>query len=174
MMNKYKALVKITLISASLSACTIVENGPYADYGYPQGNMPTYMQTDYRMNTYSQPVYRSESIPQPSESYHVSADNAPRSFKDRDETWVASQNPAGYTIEIVKGEKASEVASELNKAPKSDRKAQVKYMQDGKTHYKGLYGSYENEQAAQEAFNALPAEVKQKATISNWKQVQTQ
>jgi septal ring-binding cell division protein DamX len=173
-MKKYTLPIKIALISASLSACTVIDSGPYADYGYPQENMPRYMQYDYRINTYQGPVYKSEAAPITTESYHVSAGSAPRSFKDRDETWVASQNPEGYTIQIANGDRASVVAGELNKAPKSDRKAQVKYMQDGKVQYKGLYGSYENEKAAQDAFNALPQDVKQKASISNWKQVQTQ
>jgi septal ring-binding cell division protein DamX len=173
-MKKYTLPIKIVFISVSLSACTMMESDPYADYGYQPSNMQRYVQYDYRTNNYQGPVYRSESAPIATESYHVSAGSSPRSFKDRDETWVASQNPAGYTIQIANGDKASEVAGELNKAPKSDRKAQVKYMQDGKIHYKGLYGSYENEQAAQEAFNALPQDVKQKASISNWKQVQTQ
>lgn len=50
--------------------------------------------------------------------------------------------------------------------------AQVKYYQNGKTHYKGLYGTYDSQEAAQKALESLPPEIKQGAGIKDWGSVQ--
>ena len=107
------------------------------------------------------------------ETYHVGTTQAPASFKDRDSTWISSQNPQGYTIEVAPGEKAAEVAGTLQKVPKNERMAEVKYQQDGKTYYKGIYGTYPSYEAAQQALSALPEEVKQSAGIKTWGSVQS-
>ncbi len=70
------------------------------------------------------------------------------------------------------GEKASQVAQTLYKAPKNDRMAQIKYQRNGKDYYKGLYGSYDSPEAAQKALDALPPDIKQGAGIKNWSNVQ--
>lgn len=97
----------------------------------------------------------------------------PASHKDLDRSWVKNQNPQSYTIELANGEKASQVAGKLYKAPKADRRAQIKYYENGKVGYKGVYGSYPSYEAAQKAMNNLPDELKQGAGIKNWSSVQS-
>jgi septal ring-binding cell division protein DamX len=99
--------------------------------------------------------------------------NAPVSFKQHDRGWVGKQNPQGYTIEISNSDKPADVASSLQKAPKNEPSAQVKYHHDGKQYYKGVYGSYPTYEAAQQALNALPEDVKQKATVKTWGNIQS-
>lgn len=106
------------------------------------------------------------------ESYHVGQFHMPASFKDRDKTWVSSQNPNGYTIEIADGDKATQVAQKLYQTPKTDRAAQIQYQQQGKVYYRGVYGTYPDAASAQKALDALPAQVKQGAGIKNWSSVQ--
>ena len=105
-------------------------------------------------------------------SYHVGEFHSPVSFKDRDRTWVANQNPKAYTIEIAEGEKASQVAQQLYKTPKNDRMAQIKSQYNGKAYYKGVYGSYLDAASAQKALEALPQEVREAAQVKNWGEMQ--
>lgn len=110
-----------------------------------------------------------------SETYHVSSNMQPQqSFKIRDNSWVKSQNPQGYTIELATDEKAAPVASVLQQAPKNERMAEVKYQQGGKNYYKGVYGTYPSYQAAQQALNNLPENLKQNAGIKTWGSIQSQ
>ena len=83
-----------------------------------------------------------------------------------------SQNSQAFTIELADEEKASQVANTLYKAPKNERMGEVKYQRDGKTYYKGLYGSFPSYEAAQQALSALPSDVKQNAGIKKWASVQ--
>jgi septal ring-binding cell division protein DamX len=130
---------------------------------YPEGyeNVGTYgYQTEYKKEVV---------VP---ESYHVGAYHSPSLPKDVDKTWVSNQSSTGYTIELADDEKASHVAGVLQKAPKNERMAEVKYQRDGKAYYKGLYGTYPTQEAAEDALKALPDEVKQGAGIKNWGSVQ--
>jgi septal ring-binding cell division protein DamX len=131
---------------------------------YPKASYST-ADSNYHYQTNSEVV----TVP---DSYHVGSYHSPVSFKDRDKTWVSSQNPQGYTIEIADGEKAADVARKLYNTPKNDRMAQVKYQQNGKSHYKGLYGTYPDAQSAQKALDSLPDNVKKGAGIKNWNSVQ--
>lgn len=106
------------------------------------------------------------------DSYYVGAYRSPTSHKDLDRNWVNSQNPNSYTIEIGVSEKASQVANKLHKMPKNDRMAEIKAYRDGKYYYKGVYGTYSNYNDAQKALNHLPPELRQGATIKNWRSVQ--
>ena len=47
------------------------------------------------------------------------------------------------------------------------------FHRDGKSYYKGLYGSYSSKEEAQKALDALPADVKKEAGIKNWSNVQS-
>lgn len=98
---------------------------------------------------------------------------APLPFKQRDKGWVGKQNPQGYTIEISNSEKAADVAGTLQKAPRNEPSAEVKYQRDGKQYYKGVYGSYPTYEAAQQALNALPEDVKRNASVKTWGNIQS-
>lgn len=107
------------------------------------------------------------------ESYHVSTESAPASFKDREKSWVGRQNPQNYTIQIDDSTKASDVASTLQKAPKDARRAEVRYNQGGESRYRGVYGTYSSYEAAQKALSNLPADLKSNAQVKTWGSVQT-
>jgi len=106
------------------------------------------------------------------EGYHVGSEHSPASFNEREKSWVDRQNPQNYTVELDDNEKASQVALTLQKAPKDARKAEIKYNRGGKKYYKGVYGTYTNYGAAQQALNALPEELKQNARVKTWGSVQ--
>ena len=167
-------LITIGICTVGLSSCMMEEDNyssSYQTYTYDQSQL--YPQDSYRFNSYYQgPGSSSQTVTVP-DSYHVGAYHSPVSFKDRDRTWVSSQNPQGYTIEVADGEKASQVAQKLYKAPKNDRMAQVKYQRNGKAYYKGLYGTYDSAESAQKALDALPPEIKQGAGVKNWGSVQS-
>lgn len=176
-MNNKINLSLVVLCALTLSSCnTDSEYINYPTYSYSNINQPyninsyNMVSTDYKYNSDYQ--YREKQEVRVPDSYYVGEYHSPVSFKDRDQTWVNSQNPQGYTIELTEGEKASQVAQVLYKAPKNDRMAQVKYDRDGKTHYKGVYGTYKSAEEAQKALNSLPAEIKGGASVINWSSVQ--
>ncbi len=170
MLTKTRVL-SVCLCAVSLSACMggagQTYNSNYQTYHYdapplyPDGydNTPVYMDEP------------SQNVVVP-ESYHVSSYQAPTPAKDLDRTWVNSQNPQAYTIQLADDEKASRVANTLQKAPKNEHMAEVKYQRGGKAYYKGLYGSYPSAEAAQQALSDLPADIKQDAGIQTWGSVQ--
>ena len=106
------------------------------------------------------------------ESYHVNQIHGPIPVQDVDRSWVSQQNPNHYTIELARDQQASEVASILAKAPKQARTAEVQSNSHGKSYYTGVYGSFANQEEATAAFNNLPDNLKQKARIETWNQVQ--
>jgi len=171
-MNNQFKLIAIVLCSLNLTACILGEessNTVYTNYVYDDRQF--YPQGYYQRNEYSSSYSSGQSVEVP-ESYHVGAYHSPVSSKDRDRSWVEGQNPQGYTIEVADEEKAAQVANKLYKAPKADRMAQVKYQRNGKPYYKGLYGTYDNAEAAQKALDSLPAEIKQGAGVKNWGSIQ--
>ena len=112
-----------------LSACNNVETSSrYADGSYmgyydpserpdlpyvPSAAVYSYESTiDYQ----SPPV--EEHVVTIPDSYHVGSMRAPVSHHDRDKTWVNTQNPNSYTIELINSPKASDVAKRLMQAPK--------------------------------------------------------
>lgn len=171
MNNKIK-WVFIGICVLNISACTMMGTSKYEPY-------PVYTYDPYQPNTmmnynrvpYDSSYSQKQEVVVP-DSYHMSEVRSPVSFKDRDQTWVNSQNPQGYTIELAEGDKASKVAQVLYKAPKNDRMAQVHYVRDGKTHYKGVYGTFTSAEEAQKALNALPSEIKNSAAVIHWSNVQ--
>ncbi|AHE66509.1 SPOR domain-containing protein [Legionella oakridgensis] len=175
MLNKIRIIV-VLIYTISLAACVAYNPNGYMNYqSYTYDGKPLYPESyegNYRY--YEQENYHPEATKQVvvPDSYHVGPYHSPASHKDRDRQWVESQNPQAYTIELANGEKASQVAGQLYKAPKSDRMAQIKYQQNGKTYYEGLYGSYSSYEAAQQALNALPDDIKQGASIQSWGNVQ--
>jgi septal ring-binding cell division protein DamX len=175
-------LIGITLCAVSLSACNSLDHtvsgdaykpSSHRDSGiqlYPDGydNGGAYApDTAQTAKTSDNPAV---TVP---ETYHVGAYQAPESFKDRDKTWINSQNSQGYTIEVANGDKPAEVASVLQKTPKNERMAEVKYKHDGKDYYKGIYGTYPSYEAAQQALSTLPEDIRQNAGIKTWGSVQS-
>lgn len=168
--NKIK-LALMGLCVISVSSCSMVD-GEYTNYPtYTYYPAQPYTSSNYTMTNYDSRYTPRQDVVVP-ESYHVGELRSPVSFKDRDETWVNNQNPQSYTIELTEGNKASTVAQVLYKAPKNDRMAQVKYERDGKTYYKGVYGTYNSSAEAQKALNDLPPELKNSASVVNWSSVQ--
>ena len=177
MNSKNSAIISITLCVFSLSACTSLYNKPsYNTQSANSKNRDAAIQL-YPDGYDNGGAYAPDQINAKTvgvqNSLHVDDTAAPPSFKDRDNSWVSKQNPQGYTIEIAHGEKANDVASTIQKAPKNERAAEVKYKQDGKQFYKGVYGSYPTYEAAQQALNALPDDVKQGASVKTWGNIQS-
>ncbi|AWN74598.1 SPOR domain-containing protein [Legionella anisa] len=170
-MNKKINLALLAMCAFTMSSCTRESDYmSYPAYTY-NDNIAPYAMNSYNMVNYDYRYQQKQEVRVPN-SYYVGELHSPTSFKDRDQSWVNSQNPQGYTIELVEGDKASQVAQVLYKAPKNDRIAQVKYDRDGKTHYKGVYGTYSTAEEAQKALNALPSEIKNSASVINWSSVQ--
>ncbi len=171
---------KIKLLFVGISICNLSSCMVYKDYNkvsyrtYAYDQTQLYPQADYRMYNYgyvnqNTPVQGNVNVP---DSYHVGEYHSPVSFKDRDRNWVSSQNPQGYTIQVADDEKASRVAQKLYKAPKNDRMAQIKYQRNGKSYYKGVYGTYSSQEAAQKALDELPPDIKQGAGVTPWGNIQ--
>lgn len=172
MMNFKKNVIVLGFCLFNLCSCMVEDSESYTpNYSaYTYDNSQLYPTVTYGEHN-SDYKYGEQQVTVP-DSYHVGAFHSPVSFKDRDKTWVSGQNPQGYTIEIANGDKASQVAQKLYKAPKNDRMAQVKYNSNGKAYYKGVYGTYPDAAAAQKALDALPSEIKQGASVKNWSSVQ--
>lgn len=177
-MNNYAKLALSGLCILGMSSCTMLDDGTGTYLNYP-----AYASYDdsqaYRTNYYKSPNnYKYYQSYQPKQdvivpdSYHVGDMRPPVSFKDRDQVWVSNQSPQAYTIQLADGDKASQVAQALYKAPKNERVAQVKSARDGKDYYQGVYGSYTSAAEAQKALDALPAEVKRGASVKNWSTIQ--
>lgn len=172
-MNNKIRILFLTLCISTLSSCMVYDDYNAASYQtYTYDNTQLYPQADYRFYNYGYQNGAGQSEVSVPDSYHVGEYHSPVSFKDRDRNWVTGQNPQGYTIQIADDEKAAKVAQKLYKAPKSDRRAQVKYQRNGKAYYKGLYGTYDNAEAAQKALDELPPDIKQGAGVTNWGNVQ--
>ena len=166
-------ILGISLCAVSLSAC-MIDGGQTNNQNYPSYNYtpsPLYPEGYDSTGVYMEPSAPSQNVIVP-ESYHVGTYQSPMPAKDLDRTWVRSQNPQSYTIQIADDEKASHVASALQKAPKSERMAEVRYQRRGKPYYKGLYGSYPSAEAAQQALSTLPEDIRQSAGIQTWSSVQ--
>ncbi len=185
-------LMAVSIGVLSLSACMLDGGNDFSSTGYNANpyqlpsNQTSLLYPEGYENTSSYNTYSTyntsndmDAIAPASENqvvvpdtYHVGAYRSPASPKDVDRSWVTSQNPQGYTIELANGEKASHVANVLYKAPKNERMAEVQSQRNGKPYYEGLYGSYPTQEAAQEALNKLPDDVKQNAGIKTWGSVQ--
>ncbi len=176
-------LLVLGLCCVGLPACNTMNYERDYSYetsgGYYGASTPLNAETSssYSYNTSYEEPYdqdlssRGQDVNVP-ETYHVGFYHAPVPAKDRDKAWVFEQSPQGYTIEIGDSEKASQVASQLVQAPKKERVAEVPYLRHGTQHYKGLYGSFATQEAAQQALDALPNHLKQQAGVKSWRDVQ--
>lgn len=175
--------VSLFVCLGSLTACTSLDSGgKYSNtppptynssvpYGstllYPEG----YESTSDRSNNLTE-LNETKTVSVP-DTYLIGRDSTPMPHTDMDKTWVNSQDAAAYTIELANGDKASDVANTLYHAPKRERMAEIKYQRDGKTYYKGVYGTYPTREAAQQALKDLPEQVKQHADVKTWSTVQS-
>ncbi len=174
-MLKKARILSICLCVTGMTACT-TDLPPDTDnytQTYTFTNVP-YYPAGYTndSNAYSELPQDKPPVDVP-DSYHVGTAHSPTSHSDMDKTWVSRQNGQSYTIELGDGDKPSQVANTLFKAPKDERTAEIKYQREGKTYYKGVYGTYPNYEAAQQALSKLPADVKQNAGIKTWSSVQS-
>lgn len=167
-------ILSVSLCVVGLSSC-MIDGGTNSDSMNYQPNAyqnaPLYPEGYDNAGYYAETQTYKKEVMVP-ESYNVSAERAPIAPKNADKAWVAGQNPQGYTIEVAHDEKASRVAGTLQKAPKNERAAEVKYQDRGQVYYKGLYGSYPSQEAAQNALNALPDDIKQGSSIKEWGSIQ--
>lgn len=164
----------IKYVGIVVSICTLCACSSFN----PNGNTNDQTYTDHGTDLYPEGYENTSSYPsskQPvyvPESYHVSAYHSPAKPKDVDQQWVGSQNANDYTIEVAEGDQPANVAKTLLKVPKTERQAEVKYQQGDKTFYKGVYGSYPTKEAAEQALQKLPYDVKPNAQIKSWGSVQ--
>lgn len=169
-MKKLKFLT-LSLCATNLTACLMDQpNYPSFQSYYTGYNSQPYVDTRYYSN-YSN-YNESQPVVEVPDSYHLGAFHAPISHKDVDRTWVNSQNPQGYTIQLGESEKAAQIAGTLYKVPKTERSAEIKYSNGSRTYYKGVYGSFGTYEEAQKALNNLPPDIQQGAGIKNWSSVQ--
>jgi len=179
-MKRSHLITAIILGTLSLSGCEWTGGGYTAPYAYhnpmyndsyynPQIPGPT---NDALPGTNGHRPYARgfQAVP---DSNQYAGKIAPEHHKSLDANWVNSQNPQGYTIELAHGEKPGEVAKQLTDTPKLERTAQVKYEKDGKTYYRGVYGTFPSREAAEAALQKLPADIRNKADINQWNDVQT-
>jgi len=106
------------------------------------------------------------------QTYHLNSGLGPEKHKYRDADWVNRQNPTSYTIELGRHNKRSEAANTIHRAPKGNRKAQIKINQGGKTVHSSVYGSYKDQASADAALKKLPADVREKAKVKQWHKIQ--
>jgi hypothetical protein len=169
-------LSAITVSVLSLSGCQWGSDSPYASHPYAYGDNYYNPHTNGQLNdtfqggTGRRPYYGTPQVP---ETYHLGGKRSPDNFKSVDSNWVNSQNPNGYTIELSNSDKPAEVARQLTETPKLERTAQVKYEKDGKTYYRGVYGTYPTKEAAEAALKKLPENIRSKADVNQWNKVQS-
>jgi septal ring-binding cell division protein DamX len=186
-MKKTQTLFLLASSFSLLSACTplhhpsygLFEHLSYDELQTVSGvDYTQYPQTHYTYRYYPYPNDAGRNTTNPrawvktSRALPSQTPRSPVLSRDSDKSWVESQNPQGYTIEIADDEKPAYVANQLHNAPKKERMAEIKYQKAGKPHYKGLYGSYNNPEDAKNAMNALPPEIKSGAGVKDWKSVQ--
>ncbi len=160
----------ICFFSAALTACATHE---VHDQNFPGSY--SYQPSQYQnieSPNYDYSSGYSESTATVPDSHYTGSYRSPTSHKDMDRNWVDSQNPKSYTIQIGESDKASQVAGRLYKAPKTERSAEIKYDRKGQSYYKGVYGSFNNQEDAQKALNSLPPEIKQGSEIKSWSSLQ--
>jgi len=140
----------------------------YGDYQIYSN--PEYRQySDYQENQNGYHELRGVYVP---DSYHAGGYRNPQKPQSRDNSWVRSQNPQGYTIQLSEGRKASAVARSLTQAPKRNRTATVKSYSGDAAYFRGVYGSYGSYDAAKQAMDSLPANIRSQAKIKRWGSVQ--
>lgn len=171
---KYKLLIIITIAYLLTGCCC--SNTPSSLDGYTP-TATDYTVGDFALGGYTQPGSTNPNLGTDLDSTYRDLGGSPDGVdltrttpikaKDSDHEWASSQPNYGYTIELARGEKASKVAKVLYKAPKAQRMAEIE-SQNG---FVGVYGSYQTQDEAQKAYQALPQEIQQQAKIKSWSEV---
>jgi len=171
-MRTYQTNTIIILGVIGLSACsTLQPNAGFNPYPYDYNNNAPLYPESYE-STSAPTTYPIEETSQKFMNTSTVATRQPA--KDVDHQWIASQSAQAYTIVLSNSEHPSTVASALSQAPKNQRMAEIKYQKDNQAYYEGLYGSYPTREAAEEAYNALPTDLKSGANVAPWSAVQRQ
>lgn len=165
-MNKKNVYVFVSMLI--LTSCSTLERYGYSNNSHHSAREREYQHEQMPTQNGTAILVKKEKVEVPN-TYHVGEYHSPVSHKNRDKNWVNSQNPMGYTIEIADGTQAANVASKLQKTPKNQRKAQIKY---GSGKYKGLYGTYNSYESARRSLEKLPADVREGARVKNWGSIQ--
>ena len=106
------------------------------------------------------------------DSYHIGQFRSPQSHQSVDAEWVNTQPSQQYTIELISDDNRATVANRLLKTPKNERTAQIPVSVGGKVVYKGVYGTFKNQEDAEKALQMLPDAIKNRAKITPWHQLQ--
>ncbi|MCA0403766.1 MAG: SPOR domain-containing protein [Proteobacteria bacterium] len=185
MNTKLKLAIGLSVIGLSSCGTTRVDNFYTRSPNYVSYQPYVYDNVDYYQQNYDTGVgssadytdirvygERRVSNAEVPESYYTGSYRSPVSPKEADKSWAKSQNVGHYTIQVADEPQAASVAATLSTLPKTDRSAEIKYQANGKTSYRGVYGSYKNYQEAEQALSKLPADVKNRAIIKIWSNVQ--
>lgn len=166
-MRRHKLTTAIALASTSLllTACssTGLFSGSEGSFWGSSDNNDAHQQGGGRY--YHRPV-----VVNP--GYHLEGRNSPVTHKERDAQWINRQSPEDFTIEVGTAEKPSTVSKALHNSPKTQRAAQYKYNNGGKTYYGGAYGTYKSREEAEKAMQNLPESVRANAKIKHWNSIQ--
>jgi hypothetical protein len=173
-MNNCSKISILAFSLASLTGCyttnqTTYDNSRYPTYVYDENMMyPISGQSD-DVASYQYSSSPAVNVP---DSYYAGGYRSPVKHNDKDKEWVQSQKSSAYTIEIGDSEKPAEVAGKLQQTPKTERMAEIKYYRDGKPHYKGVFGTFDNQESAEKALKSLPVEVQKGASVKAFTHVQ--
>ncbi len=161
---KYKMVFILPALSV-LAACSTVNvpNAETKEWIYPvKSSYDQELSETYHSEPKALPKFvKTAEVPQT----QVSAKNV-------DVSWVKQQNPKGTTILIASDDQPLPVSMSLMDTPKDQRSAALKYDQNGKPHYSGVYGSYTDKESAELALNKLPENLKSNAKVVNWSDMQ--
>jgi hypothetical protein len=166
-------MILLTIILSILLGCVNREGAGYQPYYAYHSEDSIIYSSNYGGTDYGAYSGEAASTVIAPDTYHLGSYRAPVRAKESDKSWVSSQNPQNYTIELADDANASYVAKRLSQAPLRNRRAELKYNKEGQSYYKGVYGSYSSAEEAQKALEELPAEIKQGASVQQWNRVQS-
>lgn len=161
-------IVLILPVIGVLSACSTVTvpNAETKEYIYP-------VNSPYDREMLAKPVNEyTESKPLPTFVKTAEVPQRQVSAKNIDVTWVQQQNPGALTILVATEEQALPVGMALTQTPKDQRSAALRYERNGRMQYSGVYGSYSDKEAAEQAIQNLPESLKNNARVVSWSEMQ--
>lgn len=161
--------IGVIATAALLNACGIsVPSSETKEWVYPVNNP----YDNDNIGFYEASQSKTEVQPLPKFVKTAETPQIQASAKSIDVAWVKEQNPDAYTIILASGEKPLAVSQALMAAPKTEHAAALKYEQRGHIYYTGLYGSFNNNENAQNQLGNLPATLQSNAKVVQWKNIQ--